>query len=140
MSELKVTLLMKTNAVNCSVNDYDFYTIPLPVKTLLHRQKDRYIGSQLEKLHPCFSDDCSFDSHLSLGKKGLNADVVVMQKYKVAEYKALYKRMFVQERKHIQFFAGNKCMRRGVVAVVGLLMLVFALVFFSYRKPCSETS
>ena len=96
---------MKTN---CSKDDYDFYTIPFPVKVIFNRQKNRYISSQLEKLHPCFSDDCSYDSHLRLKKSGLIADVVVMQKFKVAEYKANKRKLYVQELKHHQFFADKK--------------------------------
>ena len=130
---------MKTNILNCPVNDYDFYTIPIPVKALLHRKKNLYISSQLEKLHPCFSDECSFDSHLNFGKKGLNADVVVMQKYKVAEYKAMHKRLTVRERKHIQFFADNKKIKiLGFFVAVVFLLVGFSGVFFRNKNQVAE--
>ena len=119
---------MKNNSVNCSSDDYDFYSISLPVKVLLHQQKNRYISGQLEKLHPCFSDDCSFDSHLRLEKTGLKADVVVMQKYKIAEYKALHKRLFVKERQNIHFFS-NKTFVPFCISIVIIVILFF--VFFS---------
>ena len=130
---------MKTNILNCPVNDYDFYTIPIPVKALLHRKKNLYISSQLEKLHPCFSDECSFDSHLNFGKKGLNADVVVMQKYKVAEYKAMHKRLTVRERKHIQFFEDNKKIKiLGFFVAVVFLLVGFSGIVFRNRLQAAE--
>ena len=139
MPKLKVKMLMKTNILNCPVNDYDFYTIPIPVKALLHRKKNLYISSQLEKLHPCFSDECSFDSHLNFGKKGLNADVVVMQKYKVAEYKAMHKRLTVRERKHIQFFEDNKKIKiLGFFVAVVFLLVGFSGVFFRNKNQVVE--
>ena len=114
---------MKTN---CSKDDYDFYTIPFPVKVIFNRQKNRYISSQLEKLHPCFSDDCSYDSHLRLKKFGLIADVVVMQKFKVAEYKANKRKLFVQELKHHQFFADKK---KSLVVAGGVICVFLLLIF-----------
>ena len=98
---------MKNNAVKCSCEDYDFYTIPVPVKAVLNRNKKHYISSQLEKLHPCFSDDCSFDTHLHLKKTGIKADVVVMQKLKLAEYKSKNKRLYIEEQKAALLFRGR---------------------------------
>ena len=121
---------MKRNE-NCCPDDYDFYTIPFPLKVFMYKKRNRYISSQLEKLHPCFSDDCSFDSHLRLEKSGLKADVVVMQKYRVAELKLLNKRLFVKERRHVQFFADRKKIKffTGTLAavVVFVSFVIFAL-------------
>lgn len=114
---------------NCSKEDYDFYTIPLPAKVFFARQKNRYISSQLEKLHPCFSDDCSYDSHVWFRKKGFIADVVVMQKFKVAEYKACKKKLYIQERKH-QFFAD----RNKKLVIAGAFFCCFLLLIFCFNK------
>ena len=78
----------KSNALRCSPDYYDFYSIPFPVKAVGRIQKNKYICAQLEKLHPCFSDDCCFDSKLRISNRGLQADVVVMQKFRLAEYKS----------------------------------------------------
>ncbi len=118
---------MKTN---CSSEDYDFYTIPFPVKEFLNN-KDRYICSQLEKLHPCFSDDCSYDSHLRLEKSGLIADVVVMQKFKVAEYKANKQKLYVPERRHHQFFTNKKKNALLFGTSVFIVILLFVLAVYS---------
>ena len=88
--------------------DYDFYTIPFSFKNLIPRNRTRYIYSELDKLHPCFSDDCCFDSRLRLEKSGLKADVVVMQKYKLAEYKNQNKKIIITERKSFPFFDSHK--------------------------------
>ena len=128
---------MRTKKISCNSDDYDFYTIPIPVKNLFNRQKNRYISSQLEKLHPCFSDDCSYDSHLKLRKNHLIADVVVMQKYKVAEYKAQNKRLYVKEQKTTQIFASKKqtlVVGVSVLAVVVLIALLIAAVIHGVVK------
>ena len=80
--------IRNNNAVKCSPDFYDYYSIPFPVKSVGRIQKNKYLCSQLEKLHPCFSDDCCFDSRLKLSVHGLQADVVVMQKFRLAEYKS----------------------------------------------------
>ncbi len=66
-------------------NEYDRYLIPLPFSKLLKNKK--YLFSELEKRHPCFSNDYCFDSKLRLGKKGFLSDVVVMNKGKYASYR-----------------------------------------------------
>ena len=130
---------MKTEKQTCATDDYDFYTIPFPIKELLHNNKSRYISAQLEKLHPCFSDSCTFDSHFRLERKGLKADVVVMQKYKVAEYKALHKRLFVKERKHIQFFSGRTRWALVIAAAFVLVLLLFMLSKKEQQEPLTKT-
>ena len=119
---------MNKKALICKHDDYDFYTIPLSIRTLLHKQKNHFISSQLEKLHPCFSDSCSFDSHLKLARSGLNAEVVVMQKCTLAEFKAQKKQIYIEECKHIQFFAGNKKqLLPALIAAVFSLILIIAI-------------
>ena len=66
---------------------FDRYLIPLPLSKLAGNKKSKYIFSELEKRHPCFSSDFSFDSHLKVSKKGLFSDVVVIKNQKLADYK-----------------------------------------------------
>ena len=124
----------KSNALRCSPDYYDFYSIPFPVKAVGRIQKNKYICAQLEKLHPCFSDDCCFDSKLRISNRGLQADVVVMQKFRLAEYKSQnhHKPIYIEELKEIPFFKDYKTKKRNVIfAAIGLIVLV--LIFFSVR-------
>lgn len=129
---------MKTNALICTPDDYDFYTIPLSVKTLLHKQKNHFISSQLEKLHPCFSDNCSFDSHLKLERSGLKAQVVVMQKCTLAEFKSQKKRIFIEECRHIQFFTGNQKKLWAAFISVVIFLVAFTAVSIHQKKLKNE--
>ena len=123
------------NAFKCPSDDYDFYSIPFSVKDFFPKKRNRYLHSQLEKLHPCFSDDCSFDSHLRLEKSGLKADVVVMQKYKLAQFKANKKRLYIKERSRHQFFAPkNKTLKIGVYVSVLLSAVLFLIFSISLNK------
>ena len=124
----------KSNALRCSPDYYDFYSIPFPVKAVGRIQKNKYICAQLEKLHPCFSDDCCFDSKLRISNRGLQADVVVMQKFRLAEYKSQnhHKPIYIEELKKIPFFKDYKTKKRNVIfAAIGLIVSI--LIFFSVR-------
>lgn len=68
-------------------NEYDRYLIPMPFSKLLGERKKKYIFSELEKRHPCFSNKFCFDSRFRLGKKGILSDVVVMDKGKYSAYR-----------------------------------------------------
>ncbi len=76
-------------------------------------EKKQYLSSELEKMHPCFSDEFIFDSALKkINRKGLSESVYVMNKYKLAEYEG--KRhfsglgFFIDEKHHGKRFFINK--------------------------------
>ncbi len=134
---------MKNKFLILSPDDYDFYTIPLPFEVLIKRQENLYFSSQLEKLHPCFSDDCSYDWHLKIQKNKLLANVLVMQKYKVARYKANKKALYIKEDKSGQFFLSKKQretrLLAGIFLAAGLLLSsIFLSTFFSRQKGETE--
>lgn len=81
--------------------DYDLYTIHLPVTMLAETKRRRYLYSELGKKHPRFSDDCCFDEKLYFSKNGFSCDVVVMEKYRLAEIKNqnMHQRLFIEEKK-----------------------------------------
>jgi hypothetical protein len=68
-------------------NDYERYSFVVPFGCLFGRKRDKYIFKELEKLHPCFSDDCCFDSKIVFKKRNFFANVLVMDKLKFSEYK-----------------------------------------------------
>lgn len=124
---------MKKQIVRCPEQYYDFYTIPFPFKALKKERRKKYIYSELGKLHPCFSDDCCFDSHLQIDKSGLKARVVVMQKYKLAEFKSLkaQKMVFVKECGRTPFFKSVE--KRKPVIIFGIVFLVLCGVYVLFK-------
>ncbi len=69
--------------------DYEKYQLVLPYRFLFGRKRQRFIYSELEKMHPCFSSEFCFDSTLrKVSKKGFVSDVMVIHKNKLAEYEA----------------------------------------------------
>lgn len=121
--EIKKNLIQK--------KDYERYSVRLPFRVFLSRRtnRSRYLFGQLEKLHPCFSDECTFDSKTRIGRKGLVSDVVVMNSLKLSEYKTRFlgKKLFLE---------GNpeKCVfkKKGVKAFIscGLLAFMALCAFF----------
>lgn len=116
----------------CDTKDYDFYSFSFPLSAFPRVKRNKYIYSQLEKIHPCFSDNCCFDYKFRLEKKGIKADVVVMQKYTLAEYKNSKRRIVIPERKRTVFFAGIKLESimavTAFIIVLGLILSGFVLV------------
>lgn len=68
-------------------NDFEKYEVLLPFYAAIGKRRKNYLCTELEKMHPCFSDEYSFDSAIhGVCEKGLKTDVLVMSKYKLAEY------------------------------------------------------
>ena len=56
--------------------DFEKYEIVIPFTSIFGKRKSRFLSSELEKLHPCFSDEYAFDSFLKkLSSKGIFSDV-----------------------------------------------------------------
>ncbi|MCQ2575091.1 MAG: hypothetical protein MJ162_00005, partial [Treponema sp.] len=65
---------------------YEFFNFAVPVKVLLTGKNEQYLYGELGKLYPCFSEASCFDYRLKFGRKGISADVVVTEKFILAEY------------------------------------------------------
>ena len=78
---------MKQTSNIIKKRDFEKYEIIIPFSSILGKRKKQYLCSELEKLHPCFSDEYAYDSSFKkICRKGLTSDVYVMSKYKLAEY------------------------------------------------------
>ena len=56
--------------------DFERYEVLLPYKVAAQNKGRKFIYSELEKMHPCFSDEYSFDSAThGVCSKGLKTDV-----------------------------------------------------------------
>ncbi len=75
---------MKCNVVN--KKDYELYLMNVPM-TLFGKKRRQYIKRELEKVHPCFSEQFSFDSKRCIRKGKVQTLIAVMDKVKVLEYK-----------------------------------------------------
>lgn len=102
--------------------DYERYTVHLPFRMLLRHGYKRFLFSELQKRHPCFSEDCSFDSKVKLGKKGLNSDVVVMNRLKLLEYRNRGRKLFIEENSRKNVFRSEKISARAFIFAFMLLL------------------
>ena len=114
--------------------DYEKYELILPYNILFGRAKHRFIYSELEKMHPCFSNEFCVDSVFKgLSKKGIRSDVVVMHKFKLAEYEG--RRSF----SGLGFAlsgdrAGRRFVSRKIKAAVSLFFLLLIITSFLLLK------
>lgn len=112
--------------------DYDSYSLKLPLNFLTKRKRKNYVLRELEKIHPCFSANSCSDTKLKLGKFGLMADVTVMERYKLSEYKVENpnKRLFLENKPTCSVF-NNENERKRV-----LILSLVALMSFATIKIC----
>lgn len=111
-------------------SDYETYWIPVPFGSFLGKQKNKFLYGELEKRHPCFSDDYLFCSKTFLKNRKLESKVFVMDKMKLAEYKLQNpKGQFVSEdkRKIPLFYQSQHGKKIGI-----LILFVILIVFFSF--------
>ena len=119
-------MMQKTNVLR--KDDFEKYEVLLPFSAALGKRRKKYLCSELEKMHPCFSDEFCFDSAVrKIGKKGISADVLVMSKRKLAEYEG--KRnlsgtgFFAGKQKH-RFFVNERL--RLIAISVGVCLFAAA--------------
>ena len=80
-----VRFMQKNNVI--LKRDFERYEIVIPFSHLAGKRRKQFLCSELEKMHPCFSDEFAFDSTIKkISRKGILQDVFVMNKYKLAEY------------------------------------------------------
>ena len=116
-------------------SDYEKYQLVLPYRFLFGRRRQRFIYSELEKMHPCFSDEFCFDSNVrKFSRKGLVSDVLVIHKFTLAEYEtrrdASGNGFFVSFCKHHRFFKDGKVKQLFLVKALIVVCVLFC-VFFS---------
>ena len=49
--------------------DFEKYEIEIPFIYALGKRRVKFLSSELEKMHPCFSDEFAFDSNIKKQKK-----------------------------------------------------------------------
>lgn len=125
----------KSNTQLLSREDYELYKIPLPFSSLKKKTRNKMILMELGKLHPCFSDDCSFESRISLGKKGLTADVIVMSRFCLEKYKTDFpgKKLRAENfPKKSLFKESRKDSVKNGIKIGLILALIFAIAGLGY--------
>lgn len=122
--------------------DYEHYEVLLPFKSALGNAKRRFIYSELEKLHPCFSDEFCVDENVRrITKKGICSDVFVMHKFKLAEYENSKhfsgSGFFLADEKKKRFFICRKIrMLLGFFLILAVLSVAGGAVWIG--KKCNE--
>lgn len=116
---MKRTNLRKTT-------DYETYEILFPFRSCFGKEKHRFLYSELEKIHPCFSDDYSVDVSLKrITKNGVLLNTSVIHKCLLSKYE-----------KHI--FSGRKNIT--LLLVIILMCIVLSVVLITRLKSKSDMS
>ena len=113
--------------------EFDRYFIPLPVSCLLGKKSEKYIFSELEKRHPCFSNEFSYDSRLKISKKGFVSDVVVIRKLRLGQYRNFLGVKFAEDKG--KRFISRKVKWLGIFAGLFLVLVTgLAVRGLAFRK------
>ena len=120
--------------------DFECYEIIVPFSSLMRRRKKNFLSSELEKRHPCFSDEFAFDSNIKkIGRKGICSEVFVINKFTLAEYERKRKvsgiGFLIETEKPARtaFFAHRYFVapkyKLSVITICGVLFVIFAGFF-----------
>lgn len=114
--------------------EYEFYKIPFPLKKLLEKKRKNFFYSELEKRHPCFSSLCAFDYKFKLGRRGMESDVIVMNRLKLAEMKKQpgFKGVSIPEFKR-RFFVPKE-IQQIILFILFLIFSVLSIFFIRLYK------
>lgn len=97
--------------------DYDFYSIEMPLKIAFSRKRKNFILRELEKMHPKLTASCFIKSWFRLKKGKIQAFVAVIEKNLIAGYKK-------------QFSLGNLYIpEKGKFVLSGSKYSIFAGIF-----------
>lgn len=132
--------MKKREKIQLSNKEYDIYEIPLPLSILLNHQKKKHLIYELGKIHPGFTDECQFDSKVSITKKGLAAKVIVINNYVLKNYEQQLKtgRLYSSEfKKKALFHKKNSLFRKIGILSTGLFIF-FTILFLSFAQINTE--
>ena len=133
--------------------DYERYEIMIPFIYTFGKRKEKFLCSELEKMHPCFSDEFTIDTSIKgITRKGFFEDVYVMNKLKLAEYERkrsiagagffaekesdiaktglnFPRRIFVEKRLKLTVYGVIFCLLLGITGIICGSLAGKALVF-----------
>ena len=110
--------------VMVSVADYEIYRFLMPWKFVFSREK-AFILSELEKMHPRFSGSCCYDTKYVLKKRQVMAEVVVMEKARLARYKTAGGELFLESEKKRSVFSN----RARIVRILSIILIKIVIIF-----------
>lgn len=122
--------------------DYEFYRILLPWKSIFSQHRKFIIG-ELEKRHPRFSGSCCYDAKYCVEKKNLMAEIVVMEKSSLAQYKNAGGNLYIEDNTKRSVFNQRTRIVRGVslilIMLTGILSFRIAKSLISGEKLSAES-
>ncbi|MBQ4379330.1 MAG: hypothetical protein II821_09065 [Treponema sp.] len=107
--------------------DYELYRFFLPWRFLFMHEENRFILGELEKYHPRFSPACCYDAKLSLRKKQVLAEVVVMEKSSLAQYKNSGGELFIEGNRRRRIFSSKTRFFRWATLILIILAGILTL-------------
>lgn len=142
--------------------DYERYEIMIPFIYTFGKRKEKFLCSELEKMHPCFSDEFTIDTSIKgITRKGFFEDVYVMNKLKLAEYERkrsiagagffaekesditktglnFSRRIFVEKKLKLTVYGVIFCLLLGITGIICGNLAGKALVFADEVIPVNE--
>jgi len=105
--------------------DYDFYSIELPLKIAFSKKRKNFILREIEKLHPRLTASCFIKSWFRLKKGKIQTYVAVMEKNLIASYK----KRFLGENLYIPEKGNFSLSSQKYLIFAGIFLLLIAGIF-----------
>ena len=118
--------------------DYDFYSIELPLKIAFSKKRKNFILRELEKLHPRLTASCFIKSWFCLKKGKIQTYVAVMEKNLIASYKKRFSggNLYIPEKGNFSLSATKYSIFAGIflLLVAGIFSGKMIYETFFQRK------
>ncbi|MBQ6780217.1 MAG: hypothetical protein IJP62_03180 [Treponema sp.] len=120
--------------------DYEVYTMTLPFSVIRRQKRIVFVRRELEKRHPLFSERCCTDTRLLLRKGKLTAEVTVMDKLRLAEYRKRFphKRLFLEGKPERAVFR-HRSIGAGKKVALCLAIAIFVGVIARHYRTSEES-
>lgn len=115
--------------------DYEKYQIPISLGNYLPKAKNKYIWAELEKRHPCFSDNYVFFCKEKISPKGLISDVFVIDKNTLGKYKSSNNKIII-DKYRISLLKHWK--KNYLYILIVFIPFIIFIVFFFKNKYTSS--
>ena len=104
----------------------------------------KFIIGELEKRHPRFSGSCCYDAKYCVEKKKLMAEIVVMEKSSLAQYKNAGGNLYIEDNTKRSVFSQRTRIIRAVslimIMLTGILSFRIAKSLISGEKLCTGSA
>lgn len=128
---------MRNNFSKITDEDCEIYKFKIPF-IINKNKRNAFISKELEKEHPCFSNNCCFDTKYKFENKGLVAKIAVMNKVRLEQYKREFHKKNIIAQDNEKYFVDKKQNIFTTISFFCILIVFFSVSFCFIKNSQAE--